>query len=293
MENKSIRILLTMSFSFVLLNPAGAICVSRDATTVGPSPSPDSPLNPSASPYHQPSPSPESVPPPPSTAASPQSSQAGPSPSLNSPLDSDASPNHKSSPSPESIPPPPSAAAPSQSSQATDADPPSTNAEATTVHRGSPIQAGAANLALKKVCDTTDYPALCISTLAPFLVGSALLEEPIVLLHAAIKAATAETKLAMMVLGRLIETSRADARTLMILKDCHDNYSDALDNYQAATDAIPNWDIGTINTMLSAAVTDYETCEDEFSGRRSPMASRDNKLSRMADNCLAIASLIK
>ncbi|KAF8041442.1 hypothetical protein BT93_A0133 [Corymbia citriodora subsp. variegata] len=309
MENKNIRILLSMSFlSFVLLNPAKAICVPRNATPVGPSPSPGSPLNSNASPSqspgsplnsnaspsHKQSPSPESVPPTPSTATPLQSSQVEPpSPSANSLPDSSASPYHESSPSPESIPPPSSTVAPSQSSPATDALPPPTNVEATTIGRGSTIQAGEANLAMKKACDTTDYPALCISSLAPFLVGSTLLEGPIALLHAAIKAATAETKLAMTALGRIIETSGADAKTLLILKDCHDNYSDALDNFQAATDAIPKWDIGTINTMLSAAVTDCETCEDEFSGGQSPMASQDNKLSRMADNCLAIAALIK
>ncbi|XP_056161319.1 pectinesterase inhibitor-like [Syzygium oleosum] len=252
MENRNIRILLTMSFfSFIWLNPAEAICVPRNSTPVGPSPLPDFPPN------------------------------------------SNASPSHEPSPSPESIPPRPSMVAPPQSSQAADTDPPPTNVEATTVPRGSLIQAGGADLAIKKLCDMTDYPGLCVSTLSPFLVGSALLAEPIALLQTAIKAATAETKLAMMVLGRLIEMSYVDAKTLMSLKDCHDNYSDALDNFQAAMDAIPNRDIGTINSMLSAAVTDYGTCEDEFSGGSSPMAGHDSKLSHMADNCLAIASLIK
>ncbi|XP_030528091.1 pectinesterase inhibitor 10-like [Rhodamnia argentea] len=296
MESKNVRTLLTLSFfSFVFLGPAVAICVPRNATSVGPSPSPGSPPNSNASPPHRPSPSPEAMPPPPSMAAPPQRSQVEPSvsPSPDSPADSIASPSHKLSPSPESVPPPPSTAAFSQSLLAVDANPPPTNLEASAMLRGSLVQAGAANLAVKKVCDATDYPALCISTLAPFLAGRALLAEPIVLLHAAIKAATAETKLVMAVLGRLIETSHADTRTVMSLKDCHDNYSDALDNFQAATDAIANRDIGTINSMLSAAVTDYGTCDDEFKDGSSPMAGHDSKLSHMADNCLAIASLIK
>jgi len=55
----------------------------------------------------------------------------------------------------------------------------------------------------------------------------------------------------------------------------------------------PARDIGTINTMLSAALTDFVTCEDEFSGETSELSPYDDKGTKMASNCLAIASLIK
>lgn len=44
--------------------------------------------------------------------------------------------------------------------------------------------------------------------------------------------------------------------------------------------------------MLSAAITDYGTCNDEFS-EPNPMASYGEKLSDMTCNCLPIASLLK
>jgi len=74
--------------------------------------------------------------------------------------------------------------------------------------------------------------------------------------------------------------------------DCVGIYADALDNLRNAMDAIKSLDIGTINSMVSAALTDFDTCEDGFSGA-SPLSFYDQKGIKLASVCLAIATLVK
>lgn len=79
----------------------------------------------------------------------------------------------------------------------------------------------------------------------------------------------------------------------MAIMDCKDMYSDALDGLQSAMDAIPNKDVGTINSMLSGVISDAVACDDGFEGQKSPFGDYNDKLRKMGSNCLAIASLIK
>jgi|UniRef100_A0A2N9IQB4 pectinesterase inhibitor-like protein len=145
---------------------------------------------------------------------------------------------------------------------------------------------------IKKICETTDNPDLCVSSIAPFLSGKT---DPISVLEMAINAATQHAKNAMAMASKLSAVPKAttDSANAPLFEDCKEMYSDALDNLQSAMDAIPSRDIGTINSMLSAALTDFVTCEDGFSGETSPLSPYDDKGTKMASNCLAIASLIK
>ncbi|KAJ7980386.1 pectinesterase inhibitor-like [Quillaja saponaria] len=147
---------------------------------------------------------------------------------------------------------------------------------------------------LKKICDTTDYPDICLNTISPLVPGKT---DALSVLHVAIKAAVEHVKLAQTAATKLSTlTTTADTRSSSSasgIKECKDTYNDALDNFQSAMDAIQRHDIGTINTMLSAAVTDFSQCEDAFQGLNSPLLDIDDKLHKMTSNCLAIASLMK
>ncbi|KAL4643117.1 hypothetical protein ACB092_02G070500 [Castanea dentata] len=162
----------------------------------------------------------------------------------------------------------------------------------TSPHSNPPSIPASMDPAIKKICDSTDNPALCLSTLAPFLSGKT---DPISVLEMAIKACTQHVKDAIATASVLTNVHKAstDSGNIPFFKDCTEMYNDALDNLQSAMDAIPARDIGTINTMLSAALSDFVTCEDEFSGETSELSPYDDKGTKMASNCLAIASLIK
>ncbi|KAJ9154597.1 hypothetical protein P3X46_027917 [Hevea brasiliensis] len=142
---------------------------------------------------------------------------------------------------------------------------------------------------LKKICDQTDYASLCLSSITPYFNGKT---DTVSVLQMAINATVQQTKLAISAAEKLATASNTPDETASTLSDCKQNYEDALDDLQSAQDAIPENDIGTINTMLSAAITEYGTCNDEFSGP-NPMANYGDKLTKMNSNCLVIASLLK
>ncbi|KAK9288788.1 hypothetical protein L1049_017252 [Liquidambar formosana] len=154
-----------------------------------------------------------------------------------------------------------------------------------------PVIATIHRAAIQKICDKTDNPSLCISSISPFLKGAGAKIDVHSVIEMAIKACSHHAKLAILAASKLARGS-SDATTVSSINDCKDFYSDALDNLQSARDAIASRDIGTINIMLSAAVTDFGTCEDGFAGESSPLAHFNEKLSKLASNCLAIASLI-
>ncbi|XP_059626928.1 vegetative cell wall protein gp1 [Cornus florida] len=143
--------------------------------------------------------------------------------------------------------------------------------------------------AIMNICHSTDYPLLCLSSIKPYVNGR---NDPLSVLEMAIKASVEHTKLALSALERLATTSRCPAPR-SALDCCKDSYDDALENIYTALDAVPARDIGTVNTMLSAAITDLGDCEDEYSGMSSLLPIAAQKLDNMVSNCLAIVSLIK
>ena len=79
-----------------------------------------------------------------------------------------------------------------------------------------------------------------------------------------------------------------------LFADCREQYSNALENLQRASDAIPSRDLGTVTIMLSAVVADVSTCESGFEDLKSSSfkVDSDGLVGIMASNCLAIAHLI-
>ncbi|KAG6518976.1 hypothetical protein ZIOFF_022463 [Zingiber officinale] len=109
------------------------------------------------------------------------------------------------------------------------------------------------------------------------------------------KACQKSVKVAKVVAGHAAVVSPGmNYQTASNLQVCSGSYDDALDNLNGARIAVKAQDKGTMNSMLSALVTDFSTCEDSFSemNARSPQAAADKLLTKMASNCLALASLL-
>ncbi|XP_040999840.1 pectinesterase inhibitor 10-like [Juglans microcarpa x Juglans regia] len=143
------------------------------------------------------------------------------------------------------------------------------------------------NPAIKKICEATDYPLVCLASTAPFLTGKV---DVISVLEVAVKACSLHAKIALSIASKVLKTEQSISASV---SDCMDMYDDVLDNIESAVDALSARDTGTFNAMLSAVLTDYGTCEDGFAGERSPLSEVDDKGTKLASNCLAIASLIK
>ncbi|KAK3188551.1 hypothetical protein Dsin_028112 [Dipteronia sinensis] len=148
------------------------------------------------------------------------------------------------------------------------------------------------NSKIKHICESTDYPSLCWPYISTFYSGKS---DATTVLEMAINATAQQIKMAQSALASLAKDPKflSDKKNSNLLDDCKEMYDDALDNLQSARDAIPKRDIITVNIMLSAALTDFSTCADGFTGKNSPVGGIDNKLKKLVSNCLAISSLVK
>ncbi|KAH7573481.1 hypothetical protein ACOSP7_007176 [Xanthoceras sorbifolium] len=144
---------------------------------------------------------------------------------------------------------------------------------------------------IKHICELTDFPTLCWPYISAFYSGKS---DATSVLEMAINATAQQIKLAHSAITNFASNPNLPSnKVAMLLDDCKEMYDDALDNLKSAMDAIPQRDISTVNIMLSAALTDFTTCDDEFTEEDSPVGDIDNKLNKLLSNCLAIASLIK
>ncbi|KAK2644505.1 hypothetical protein Ddye_019700 [Dipteronia dyeriana] len=148
------------------------------------------------------------------------------------------------------------------------------------------------NSKIKHICELTDYPSLCWPYISTFYSGKS---DATTVLEMAINATALQIKMAQSALANLAKDPKflSDKKISNLLDDCKELYDDALDNLKSAMDAIPKRDTITVNIMLSAALTDFSTCADGFTGKNSPVGGIDNKLKKLVSNCLAISSFVK
>ncbi|XP_057471954.1 uncharacterized protein LOC130760589 [Actinidia eriantha] len=109
----------------------------------------------------------------------------------------------------------------------------------------------------------------------------------------AIKASIDRTNLAVAKATAIATSAAITPQMASIMGDCKDSYNDALDNYMSAMDALGARDVGTVNNMLSAAITDFSDYDDGVNGLESLVLEFDGTLTKMTSNCLAIASLMQ
>ncbi|XP_062091227.1 putative invertase inhibitor [Humulus lupulus] len=79
------------------------------------------------------------------------------------------------------------------------------------------------------------------------------------------------------------------------LSDCIDVYSDAIQNLQDSVQALNDKSFDTMQTLVAAAMTDSETCEDgfkEMNGLSSPLTEQNQHFSQLCSNFLAITTLL-
>lgn len=152
--------------------------------------------------------------------------------------------------------------------------------------------------AVRDICHKTDYPLLCISSLLPYLAagGGRGKTDVLSVLHMEIEASLHASQRALDAVSRMVEEPSTPSETKENLEVCKENYSDAIDNLKDAEAAIPTGDVGRLNSVLSAVLSDFGTCEDGFAdsapGSTSPTARYYDPLRKLASNCLAISSLI-
>lgn len=153
-------------------------------------------------------------------------------------------------------------------------------------------QSSQVNPKVKEICDSTDHPALCLATVVPFLKGK---DDIPSVLEVVIDAGAKLSNYGLTLTKSLAEKPDTPPEVVSVLNDCKESYDTAVTNFQNTIDAFRERDIGTMNSMLSAVITDVEDCEDGFSGlgEKSMLSDLAGKLTNITSNCLAIVSLLR
>ncbi|ERN02102.1 pectinesterase 3 [Amborella trichopoda] len=156
----------------------------------------------------------------------------------------------------------------------------------------APVSSGPGVGSIGSICKHTDYPDVCLRSILPYLEANGGLPlDPATAFHAEVIACQTEAKVAKSIAAKMAADPTTSSDTVECLQICIENYDDALDNIDKAVAALAKKDLGTVNTMLSAALTDFSTCDDAFGelpATDSPMASYDDKLNKLSSNLLAI-----
>ncbi|KAG6713989.1 hypothetical protein I3842_05G181000 [Carya illinoinensis] len=131
----------------------------------------------------------------------------------------------------------------------------------------------------KNLCDKADYQPLCLSVIKGQTDAYSALESAItVLISQSHRAKSSAGK-------------QGDSENLDV---CKESFDDAISNLEKSLNNLKSHDMAGLNINLSAALTDFATCDDTFaeSSETNPIGKTDTLLSHMASNCLYLSSLI-
>ncbi|KAH7543003.1 hypothetical protein FEM48_Zijuj02G0136500 [Ziziphus jujuba var. spinosa] len=114
---------------------------------------------------------------------------------------------------------------------------------------------------IKKACETSLHKGLCVATLKADrdYKGAKLHDLAEIVLKAATSNGTALRKEVEQLLKERTDTSVESA-----LKDCKENYNDAVSQLEKSKQALENKRYNVVNTWVTAAMNDADSCEQGF-----------------------------
>lgn len=143
------------------------------------------------------------------------------------------------------------------------------------------------------ICSHTDYPFLCIYASTTY--GQSYLAiDAASLLAMHIKMTVDHTQTAKAIASTFAVNPTTTPQVKQALEVCVKQYDDAFDDLATGSTAVAGHDAGTANSMLSAVISYYGTCDDAFAEiyKANPLAKQDDFLMKMVSNALALAQLI-
>ncbi|GAB2221026.1 hypothetical protein Droror1_Dr00012188 [Drosera rotundifolia] len=144
---------------------------------------------------------------------------------------------------------------------------------------------------VRSVCAYTPHPAVCIATITPSLNSNNTAASPHLLLSLSLLASAASlTNLT--ALPKEIIKRVDDSRTVMALRDCEELFGDALGTVEKAAEVAreAKEGKGDLETWVSAAMTDLETCVDGLGEvRAEAVKGRVEEVNVRLSNSLGIA----
>lgn len=157
---------------------------------------------------------------------------------------------------------------------------------------------------IKSSCKTTTYPALCVQSLTVY--ASTIQRSRRQLAQTALSVSLAKAQSAKSFVAQLAKTKGLKPREYAALKDCLEEMGDTADRLSKSVRELKNtgrasgpdfiWHMSNVETWVSAALTDDNTCLDGFSGRvlngkiKDSVRARVTNLVQVTSNALALVN---
>ncbi|XP_027353264.1 pectinesterase inhibitor 6-like [Abrus precatorius] len=150
-----------------------------------------------------------------------------------------------------------------------------------------------------EACSVTRYKNLCVHSLAPF--SKAAGRSPSKWARAGVSVTISQVKNVQAYLAKLKRQGHMKGRNRIALSDCVESFGVALDELHMSLGVLRklsrskfSTQIGDLNTWISAALTDEDTCLDGFQGQNEKqiklLRKRVQNVSHITSNALALVN---
>lgn len=164
----------------------------------------------------------------------------------------------------------------------------------------SPVKSNSSSTEfIKTSCRVTLYPDLCYNTLSSY--ASTIQTNPTELANAALSVSLNEAKSTSALVLKLSKGLELRPREASAMKDCVENTRDSVDELQQSLQAMKDlkgpefeFKINDLQTWVSAALTNEDTCMDNFEGNgmngkvKDTIRGRIVRVSQLISNALAL-----
>uniref|UniRef100_A0A5B7AD16 Pectinesterase inhibitor domain-containing protein n=1 Tax=Davidia involucrata TaxID=16924 RepID=A0A5B7AD16_DAVIN len=157
---------------------------------------------------------------------------------------------------------------------------------------------------IKASCSATSYPALCVQSLSIY--ATTIQKSPRQLAQTALSVTLARAESTNAFVTKLTKFKGLKAREYEAIKDCLDEISDTVDRLSRSVQELKNlgkardpdflWHMSNVETWVSAALTDDNTCMDGFSGRafdgriKASIRARVTNVAQVTSNALGLVT---
>ncbi|XP_058104601.1 21 kDa protein-like [Magnolia sinica] len=176
-------------------------------------------------------------------------------------------------------------------------------AGSTSLAASSPVRTSSTNF-IKASCGTTLYPALCVQSLSVY--ANSIQQSPRQLAQAALSVSLARARSASAFVSKLSRSNGMQPRDLAAMKDCVENMGDSVDRISQSIRELGRvgrsgsgsfqWHVSNVQTWVSAALTDENTCVDGLAGPakdgnlKAAVKGRVVHVAQVTSNALALVN---
>ena len=152
---------------------------------------------------------------------------------------------------------------------------------------------------IKSSCSSTRYPAVCVQSLSVY--ASAIQQSPKQLAQAALNVSLARARSVSTFVSKLSHDKGMSSRDRAAIKDCVDNIGDSVDELTRSVQELGRtgksgsfmWHVSNVQTWVSAALTDENTCVDGFVTKgkvKDVVRGRIVNVAQVTSNALALVN---